>query len=63
MEKTKKASTSKDEAATVEQPQEPNHRQTITSQVLEKIGKLPRLDHVAVSWLYDGRYPKKGRTP
>ena len=55
MEKTKKAPTSKDEAAAVEQPQEPNHRQKIKSQVLEKISKLPRLDHVTVSWLYDGR--------
>jgi hypothetical protein len=56
METIKKAPTSKDETAAVEQPQEPNHTQKIKSQVLAKIGKLPRLDHVAVSWLYDGNY-------
>ena len=56
MEKTKKAPTSKDEAAAVEQPQEANHTEKIKSQVLAKIGKPPRLDRVEVSRHHNGNY-------
>jgi len=34
----------------------PNHTETIKSQVLAKIGKPPRLDHVEVSRHHNGNY-------
>jgi hypothetical protein len=55
MEKTKNTSTNKAEAAAVEQPK-PNHTAKIKSQVLAKIGKPPRLDHVEVSKYHNGKY-------
>jgi hypothetical protein len=55
MAKTKDTPTNKDEAA-AEQPKQPNHTDTIKTQVLVKIGKLPRFDHVAVSPLHNGKY-------
>jgi ABC-type Zn2+ transport system substrate-binding protein/surface adhesin len=56
MEKVKKPFANKDEAVPVEQPQVPNHTETIKSQVLAKIGKLPRLDRVEVSRHHHGKY-------
>jgi hypothetical protein len=56
MEKSRKAHTSKDEAAAAEQPQEANHTEKIKSQVLEKIGRPPRLDRVEVSRHHNGNY-------
>ena len=53
MKKVKKTTTSKDEVAAVERP---NHTERITSQVLAKIGKPPRLDRVEVSRHHDGKY-------
>jgi L-lactate utilization protein LutC len=55
MAKTKNTPTNRDEAA-AEQPKQPNHTDTIKSQVLAKIGKLPRFDHVAISALHNGKY-------
>jgi hypothetical protein len=55
MKKNQNALTHKDEAAAVEQPK-PNHTETIKSQVLAKIGKPPRLDHVEVSRHHNGNY-------
>jgi hypothetical protein len=34
----------------------PNHTEAIKSQVLAKIGKLPRLDHVEISRHHSGKY-------
>jgi hypothetical protein len=56
MEKVKNAPTSKDEAAVVEQPKQPNHTAVIKSQVLAKIGKPPRLDRVEVCKQHNGKY-------
>jgi hypothetical protein len=56
MEKVKSNPTNKDEAAPVEQPQEPNHTEKIKSQVLAKIGKPPRLYRVQVSRHHNGNY-------
>ena len=53
MEKAKNTPPNKDEAAAVEQP---NHTEQIKSQVLAKIGKPPRLDHVEVSRHHNGKY-------
>ena len=55
MEKTNRILPNKDEAAVLEQP-EPNHTAKIKSQVLTKIGKPPRLDHVEVSKHHNGKY-------
>ena len=55
MEKTKKIFPNKDEAAAAEQL-EPNHTAKIKSQVLAKIGRPPRLDHVEVSKHHNGKY-------
>ena len=55
MEKTKNTPTNKDEAAVVEQPK-PNHTAKIKSQVLAKIGKPPRLDHLEISRHHNGKY-------
>ena len=55
MAKTKNTPTNKDEAA-VEQPKQPNHTDKIKSQVLAKIGKLPRLDRVEISRHHNGKY-------
>jgi hypothetical protein len=54
MEKTKNTPTNKDKAA-VEQPK-PNHTAKIKSQVLAKIGKPPRLDHLEISRHHNGKY-------
>ena len=43
------------EPAMVAQP-EPNHTAIIKSQVLAKIGKLPRLDRVQISKHHNGKY-------
>jgi hypothetical protein len=56
MEKVKRTPTNKDEAATVEQPQEANYTERIKSQVLAKIGKPPRLDHLEISRHHNGKY-------
>lgn len=45
--------TNKDEAAATEQA---NHTERIKSQVLAKIGKRPRLDHVEISRHHNGNY-------
>jgi hypothetical protein len=55
MENTKNTPTNRVEAAAMEQPV-PNHTEKIKSQVLAKIGKPPRLDHVEVSRHHNGRY-------
>jgi hypothetical protein len=55
MAKTKDTPTNNDKAA-AEQPKQPNHTDTIKTQVLAKIGKLPRFDHVAISPLHNGKY-------
>ena len=56
MEKVKKISANKDEAAPMKQPQEVNHGKRIKSQVLAKIGKPPRLDRVEVSLHHGSKY-------
>jgi len=56
MEKTKKTPADKADASAVEQAQKPNHTEKIKSQVLAKIGKPPRLDHVEVSQHHHGNY-------
>jgi hypothetical protein len=55
MEKTKNTPTNKDETAAVEQSK-PNHTEKIKSQVLAKIGKPPRLDHLEISLHHNGKY-------
>ena len=55
MEKTNRILPNKVEAAAVQQP-EPNHTAKIKSQVLTKIGRPPRLDHVEVSKHHNGKY-------
>jgi hypothetical protein len=55
MTKPSNTPTNKDEAA-AEQPQQPSHTDKIKSQVLAKIGKLPRLDHVEISHHHNGKY-------
>ena len=56
MENTKNTPTDKDKAAPVKQPHEANHTAVITSQVLAKIGKPPRLDRVEVCKQHNGKY-------
>ena len=51
MEKIEKPAPTKEEPVAV-----PNHTETIKSQVLAKIGKPPRLDHVEVSRHHNGNY-------
>ena len=51
MERDKKAIPKRDEPEAV-----PNHSEKIKSQVLAKIGKPPRLDHVEVSRHHNGHY-------
>ena len=51
MEKVEKAATKKEEPVAV-----PNHTEKIKSQVLAKIGKPPRLDHIEVSRHHNGNY-------
>jgi hypothetical protein len=51
MEKVGKAAPKKEEPVAV-----PNHTEKITSQVLAKIGKPPRLDRVEVSRHHGGNY-------
>ena len=51
MEKVEKAAPKKEEPVAV-----PNHTEKITSQVLAKIGKPPRLDRVEVSRHHNGNY-------
>jgi hypothetical protein len=55
MAKTKNTPTIKDEAAT-ELPQQPSHADKIKSQVMAKIGRLPRLDHLEISHHHNGKY-------
>jgi len=56
MEKFKKIPASKDEAAAMKQPKQPNHTAVIKSQVLAKIGQPPRLDRVEVCKQHNGKY-------
>jgi hypothetical protein len=56
MEKVEKPATNKEETASVAQPKEANHTERIKSQVLAKIGKVPRLDRVEVSRHHHGNY-------
>ena len=51
MEKVEKPAPTKEEPVAV-----PNHTERIKSQVLAKIGKPPRLDHVEVSRHHNGNY-------
>jgi hypothetical protein len=51
MEKAKKIPANKEEPVVV-----PNHTEKIKSQVLAKIGRPPRLDHVEVSEHCNGKY-------
>lgn len=51
MEKPEKAAPKQEEPVAV-----PNHTEKIKSQVLAKIGKPPRLDHVEVSRHHNGNY-------
>ena len=51
MEKDEKAAPKNEEPVAV-----PNHTEKIKSQVLAKIGKPPRLDHVEVSRHHGGNY-------
>ena len=51
MEKLEKTAPKKEEPVAV-----PNHTERIKSQVLAKIGKLPRLDRVEVSRHHGGNY-------
>ena len=51
MEKVEKAAPKKEEPVAV-----PNHTEKIKSQVLAKIGRPPRLDHVEVSRHHSGNY-------
>lgn len=53
MQKAKNSLTNKDKAATAEQP---NYTERIKSQVLAKIGRPPRLDHVEISRHHNGKY-------
>jgi hypothetical protein len=55
MGKAKKAPTNKGGPAAAEQS-EPNHTETIKTQLLAKLGKLPRLDHVEISRHHNGKY-------
>jgi hypothetical protein len=55
MAKAQKTARKKEEPAMVAQP-EPNHTAIIKSQVLAKIGKLPRLDRVQISKHHNGKY-------
>lgn len=56
MDKVKKPRTNKEEPDAVTQPKPPNFKEKIKFQVLEKIGKPPRLDHVEVSQHHNGKY-------
>lgn len=56
MEKVKNNPAHKDDARPVEQAQEANHTERIKAQVLAKIGRPPRLDHVEVSRHHGGNY-------
>ena len=51
MEKAQRIPTNKEEPVAV-----PNHTEKIKSQVLAKIGRPPRLDHVEVSDHHNGKY-------
>ena len=53
---TKAQNTPTNKEAWAEQPRQPSHTDKIKSQVLAKIGDLPRFDHVAISPLHNGRY-------
>lgn len=56
MEKDQRTPTKKEETAAAKQPTEPNHTETIKSQVLAKIGKPPRLNRVEVTRHHGGNY-------
>jgi hypothetical protein len=56
MGKIKNASASEKKTAVVEQPKEANHTETIKSQLLAKIGKLPGLYRVEISRHHHGNY-------
>ena len=51
MAKAEQAASKKDEPVAV-----PNHTEKIKSQLLEKVGRPPRLDHVEVCQHHDGNY-------
>jgi hypothetical protein len=55
MTKPRNTPMNKDETS-AEQPKQPSHTDKIKSQVLTKIGKLPRLDHVEISQHHNGKY-------
>lgn len=55
MENAKKNPPKKDEVVAVEQSK-PNHTEKIKSQVLEKIGRPPRLHRVEVCKQHNGKY-------
>jgi hypothetical protein len=54
MEKITKTLPNKEEPAVAEQPKQPSRKEKIESQVLAKIGRPPRLDHVEVSVHHNG---------
>lgn len=56
MENVKKTPPHQTETASVEQRQEPDYTERIKSQVLAKIGRPARLDHVEVSRHHNGNY-------
>ena len=56
VEMAKNGPTNKEETAAVEAPREVSHTERIKSQVLAKIGRPPRLDHVEVSRHHHGNY-------
>jgi hypothetical protein len=56
MTKAKNTPTNEDAAAAVEQPKQPNHTEKIKSQVLAKVGTLPRLERVEISRHHNGKY-------
>src|ERR1035437_3306720 len=56
MGKIKNTVPNKKEPVMAEQPKQPNHTERIKSQVLAKIGKPPRLDHLEISRHHNGKY-------
>jgi hypothetical protein len=56
MTKSKRTPPSKDAVTAVAEQPKPNHTAKIKSQVLAKVGKLPRLKRVEVSRHHNGKY-------
>ena len=56
MEKAEKSLMKRGESPAGEEPKQANHTETITSQVLAKIGTPPRLDRVEVCRHHNGKY-------